>query len=109
MMATFLHCECEVAYSYECNCDAFKSCVLNNAARFATRDSFANLPRISCDDDLTPHDMEGEVEPLMFGKIWFNIWTENPVLAFNALDQILRFAVHFGFNSDYRISGKFSA
>ena len=105
MEALLVHCECKVL-SYEGNCDAFKSCVLNNAAQFAIRDSVCKMPRISCDDDLEPRAIEGEIEPLMSGKIWFNVWVENPVKAFQALDQIIKFAVHFRFDSDFRISGK---
>ena len=105
IQALVVHCECKVL-SYETNCDSFKSCVLNNAAQFAIRDSFCKIPRISCDDDLEPKKVEGELEPLMSGKIWFNVWVADPVKAFEALDQIIRFAVHFGFDSDFRISGK---
>lgn len=105
IQALVVHCECKVL-SYETNCDSFKSCVLNNAAQFAIHDSFCKIPRISCDDDLEPKKIEGELEPLMSGKIWFNVWVADLIKAFEALDQIIRFAVHFGFDSDFRISGK---
>lgn len=107
IQALVVHCECKV-FSYECNCDAFKRCVLNTAAPFAIRDSLGKMPRISCDDDLEPRKVEGEIEPLMSGRIWFNVWVADPIQAFKVLDQIIRFAVHFGFDSDFRVSGRIS-
>lgn len=103
-MDVLLHCDMRVEGSYFCNVDAFKRCVLNEVVPFASRDSYMNLPRIGCDEELTPESMEGEIDLLYSGRIWFNVWTVDIFDAVRALDKIVNFAVHFGFRIDYRIT-----
>lgn len=106
LMAFRVHCTARIEGSYECNCDSFKMCVLENAAPLVSKDGLG-LPWISAADTLEPFSADDEI--LMRGNMKFSFRAATIENAVKLADIFTTWAVHFGSTEfNFQIVGTFN-